>query len=306
MQQRQQFCLDDERWYCWLLANNLINQIIKKFQSITLDRATIILICKKCVHCRLEEYLKKVVYRNSSSTISFSFYLHLFFRYSRLQKTCRFSVLRISHFFLIAFWPHQSSKSDFLLLLIVTLNDFYIDDLVDKFNSYMCSSFSKILYSARFFNDLIQIVWFSSRSRFSSLIFIKFISQIFRCSFLKFRLQTKKFLACQQMLAKLTFKWWFYDWFWSSFRFFDSSSSDFHQVHQSNFQMQLFEISHTNENFFLYVNQFIRKRHSSLIVNIIDRSALIESNQIRSNQIKSNQIKSNQIRSNQIKHVFIA
>jgi hypothetical protein len=46
--------------------------------------------------------------------------------------------------------------------------------------------------------------------------------------------------------------------------------------------MQLFEISHTDENFFLYVNQFIRKRHSSLIVDIIERSASIESDQIRS------------------------
>jgi hypothetical protein len=57
--------------------------------------------------------------------------------------------------------------------------------------------------------------------------------------------------------------------------------SDFHQVHQSNFQMQLFEISHTDENFFLYVNQFIEKRHSSLIVDIIESSASIESNQIK-------------------------
>jgi hypothetical protein len=186
-----------------------------------------------------------------------SFLTSLGTRYSRLQKACRFSVLRISHFFLIAFWSHQSSKSDFLLLFIVTLNDFYIDDLNDKFSSYMCSSFSKISYSARFFNDVIQIVWFlsssrsfdssfdqvhdslfqmiifeichtdenfscmstnvceidtqmmivwlilikssfiifwfSSSSRFSSLIFIKFIIQIFRCSFLKFRIQTKNF-----------------------------------------------------------------------------------------------------------------
>jgi hypothetical protein len=80
--------------------------------------------------------------------------------------------------------------------------------------------------------------------------------------------------------------------------------SDFHQVNQSNCQMQLFEILHTDEKFFLYVNQFIRKRHSSLIVDIIKSSASIESDQIRSN--RSNQIKSNQIRSDQIKHVFIA
>jgi hypothetical protein len=33
-----------------------------------------------------------------------------------------------------------------------------IDDLDDKFSSYMCNLFSKTLYSARFFNDLIQIV----------------------------------------------------------------------------------------------------------------------------------------------------
>jgi hypothetical protein len=57
---------------------------------------------------------------------------------------------------------------------------------------------------------------------------------------------------------------------------------DFHQVHQSNCQMQLFEILHTDENFFLYVNQFIQKRHSSLIVDIIESSASIESNQIKS------------------------
>jgi hypothetical protein len=72
---------------------------------------------------------------------------------------------------------------------------------------------------------------------------------------------------------------------------------DFHQVHHSNFQMQLFEISHTDEKFFVYVNQFIRKRHSSLIVDIIERSASIKSDQIRSNQIKSDQIRSNQIKS---------
>jgi hypothetical protein len=51
--------------------------------------------------------------------------------------------------------------------------------------------------------------------------------------------------------------------------------------------MQLFEISHTDENFFLYVNQFIRKRHSSLIVDIIERSASIESDQIRSLNMSS-------------------
>jgi hypothetical protein len=211
------------------------------------------------------------------------------------------------HFFLTAFWPHQSSKSDFCYCSPPRRNDLYIDDLDDEFSSYMCNLFLKISYSARFFNDLIQIVWFSSSSRFSSLIFIKFISQIFRCSFLQFRIQMKNFLACQQMLAKLALKWWSYDWFWSSLRSFSihhllifikftTFKSDFHQVHQSNFQMQLFEISHTDEKFSLYVNQFIRKRHSSLIVDIIDRSASIESDQIRSDQIKSNQIKSNQIR----------
>ncbi len=56
----------------------------------------------------------------------------------------------------------------------------------------------------------------------------------------------------------------------------------------------------------MYVNQFIRKRHSSLIVDIIERSASAESDQIKSDQIKSDQIrldqiKSDQIRSNQIK-----
>jgi hypothetical protein len=75
--------------------------------------------------------------------------------------------------------------------------------------------------------------------------------------------------------------------------------SDFHQVHHSNFQMQLFEILHTDGKFFLYVNQFIRKRHSSLIVDIIESSASVESDQIRSNQIRSNQIRSNQIKSDQ-------
>jgi hypothetical protein len=65
--------------------------------------------------------------------------------------------------------------------------------------------------------------------------------------------------------------------------------SDFHQVHHSNFQMQLFEILHTDEKFFVYVNQFIRKRHSSLIVDIIKRSASIKSDQIRSDEIKSDQ-----------------
>jgi hypothetical protein len=78
---------------------------------------------------------------------------------------------------------------------------------------------------------------------------------------------------------------------------FTTLKSDFHQVHHSNFQMQLFEISHTDEKFFVYVNQFIRKRRSSLIVDIIERSASIESDQYRSDQIRSNQIKSDQIRS---------
>jgi transposase len=40
----------------------------------------------------------------------------------------------------------------------------------------------------------------------------------------------KNSFAYQQMLAKLTLKWWSYDWFWSSFC---SSFSDFHQVHDS-------------------------------------------------------------------------
>jgi hypothetical protein len=63
--------------------------------------------------------------------------------------------------------------------------------------------------------------------------------------------------------------------------------SDFHQVHQSNCQMQLFEILHTDEKFSLYVNQFIRKRHSSLIVDIIESSASTESDQIRSSMSSS-------------------
>jgi hypothetical protein len=80
--------------------------------------------------------------------------------------------------------------------------------------------------------------------------------------------------------------------------------SDFHQVHQSNCQVQLFEILHTDGKFSLYANQSIRKRHSSLVVGIIGSSASAESDQIRSN--RSNQIKSNQIRSDQIKHASTA
>jgi hypothetical protein len=68
---------------------------------------------------------------------------------------------------------------------------------------------------------------------------------------------------------------------------FTTLKSDFHQVHQSNCQMQVFEISHTDEKFFLYVNQFIRKRHSSLIVDIIESSASTESDQIRSSMSSS-------------------
>jgi hypothetical protein len=68
---------------------------------------------------------------------------------------------------------------------------------------------------------------------------------------------------------------------------FTTFKSDFHQVHHSNCQMQLFEILLTDEKFFLYVNQFIKNRHSSLILDIIESSASTESDQIRLNQIKS-------------------
>ncbi len=50
-------------------------------------------------------------------------------------------------------------------------------------------------------------------------------------------------------------------WFSSSSRFLDSSSSDFHQVHKFSIQMQLFDFSHTNRNFFFHVSVCMRNRH---------------------------------------------
>jgi hypothetical protein len=164
------------------------------------------------------------------------------------------------------FWPHfdltNHQEVIFCYCSSSCWNDLYIKDLNDKFSSYMCNLFSKTFYSARFFNDLIQIVWFSlsslfldssfdqvhdslfqmivfeichtdekfscmstnaceidtqmmivwlilikfsfiifwfsSSSRLLSLIFIKFIIQIFRCNFLKFRIQ-RKFFSCMSI-----------------------------------------------------------------------------------------------------------
>jgi hypothetical protein len=157
----------------------------------------------------------------------------------------------------------------------------------------------KIFYNARFFNDLIQMIWFSSSSRFLDSSFWSSSRLAFSDDrFWNLSYRWKIFLHVSRCLR---------NWHSSDDRMTDFDQvlvhhllifikftilkSDFHQVHHLNFQMQLFEISHTDEKFFVYVNQFIRKRHSSLIVDIIERSASTESDQIRSDQIK---------------HVFIA
>jgi hypothetical protein len=117
------------------------------------------------------------------------------------------------------------------------------------------------------------------------------------------------------MLAKLTLKWWSYDWFWSSSR---SSFSDFHQVHDS----QVWFSSSSSFKFldaafwnFAYKRKIFRacqSVHTKATQQLNRRyyrkkcfdwikSDQIRSNQIKSDQIRSNQIKSDQIRSNQIK-----
>ncbi len=67
------------------------------------------------------------------------------------------------------FWSHfdliNHQKKIFYYCSSSRWNDFYINNLNDTFNSYMCNLFSKTFYNARFFNDLIQIIWFSSSSR---------------------------------------------------------------------------------------------------------------------------------------------
>jgi hypothetical protein len=80
--------------------------------------------------------------------------------YSRLQKACRFFVLRMSHFFLTAFWSHQSSKNDFCYLSLSRQKNDYINvvnDWNDEFIAYMCNSLSKISHSARFLQFSISI-----------------------------------------------------------------------------------------------------------------------------------------------------
>ncbi len=54
------------------------------------------------------------------------------------------------------------------------------------------------------------------------------------------------------------------------------STFDFHQVHDSNFQMIVFEISHTDEKFLFLLIRFKRKRHSNSIVNIIKNDRVID------------------------------
>jgi hypothetical protein len=50
------------------------------------------------------------------------------------------------------------------------------------------------------------------------------------------------------------------------------SSSDFHQVHKSPIQVQLFGISHTNGGFSFHVSVCMRNRHSVVIVSLIEGS----------------------------------
>ncbi len=102
-----------------------------------------------------------------------------------------------------------------------------------------------------------------------------------------------------QMISKHAFQISFS----SSSRILDLSSSDFHQVHKFSIQMQFFDIYHTDERFFLYVNVCMWNRHRDVIVSIIKRSAWIRSNQIKSTWIRSDQIRSAWIRSNEIRSI---
>jgi hypothetical protein len=132
---------------------------------------------------------------------------------------------------------------------------------------------------------------------------IKFTTRFFRWPFLKFVIQMKNFLACQQMLAKLTLKWWSYDWFWSNFR---SSSSDFHQVHDSQVwfsSSSSFKFSNAAFWNFAYRRKIFRVCQSvhTEATQQLDRKYYRKKcfDRIKLDQIRSNQIKSNQIRSDQ-------
>jgi hypothetical protein len=151
------------------------------------------------------------------------------FKYCRLQKPVRFSIFGPAPFF----WPHfdlvNHQKVIFCYCSSSRWNDFYIDDLDDEFSSYMCSSLLKTLYSARFFNDLIQIVWFSSSSRsFDSLFWSSSRLAFLGDRFWNLSYRWKIFLHVSRCLR---------NWHSSDDRMTDfdqvlrSSSSDFHQVH---------------------------------------------------------------------------
>jgi hypothetical protein len=60
---------------------------------------------------------------------------------------------------------------------------------------------------------------------------------------------------------------------------FDFSIHHFHQVLDFFHQKIVFGFFHTNEKFFLHVIRFIRKRHLTMIVDIIKSDVMIEIDQ---------------------------
>ncbi len=139
--------------------------------------------------------------------------------------------------------------------------------------------FLKILYNARFFNDLIQIVWFSSSSRFLDSSFWSSSRLAFSDDrFWNLSYRWKIFLHVSRCLR---------NWHSSDDRMIDfdqvlrSSSSDFHQVHDfqvwfsSSSSFKLSDAAFWNLsywwNFLIKVSRCMRKRHSNAIVDIIER-----------------------------------
>ncbi len=150
------------------------------------------------------------------------------------------------------FWPHFNltnyQKVIFCYCSLSRWNDLYIDDLDDKFNSYMCTLLSKIFYSARFFNDLIQIVWISSSSRSldssfwssSRLVFLD--DRFWNLSYKwKIFLRVKCLRNWAQMMIVELILIKFSIHHFSIFIKFTTFKSDFHQVHD--FQIWFSSIS---------------------------------------------------------------
>ncbi len=185
--------------------------------------------------------------------------------------------------FLAAFWPHQSSKSDFCYCLPSRWNDLYIDDLDDEYSLYMCSSppkssivldFSMIWFKL---SDFHQVHDFSIH-QFNHVHDSLFQVIVFEICYTDEKFSCMSTNACeidtQVMIVWLIF-------IKSSihhlliFIKFKIFKSDFHQVHYSNCQMIVFETCHTDEKILIYVSRCIRKQHSHAIVDIIERRTVI-------------------------------